>query len=103
MNIISATTPTITFNFSEVDPAEISVAYLIIKIGGTTVIEKDLLSATVDETSISWTLTQEETLLLKPAGIVCRICCDWKTNNGTRGRSKVGEYKIEESGKQCVI
>lgn len=103
MQIISATTPTISFSFSEVDPAEISIAYLVVKLFGNTVIEKDLSTAVLDEHSISWVLTQEETLLLKPAGAECTICCDWKTSSGTRGRSKVGRYSIEESGKLCVI
>ena len=100
--LISGTTPTITFTFNEVDVSDISVAYLVIKVYGQTIIEKDITEAQADESTLSWTLTQAETLLLKP-GATCRIGCDWKTSEGVRGRSVIGEYKIEASGKLCEI
>ena len=61
--IIRGTTPTITFSFSSVRPSDISAAYLTIScLGGTALVERELDSATVSSSSISWTLTQEETL-----------------------------------------
>ena len=59
------TTPTITYRFKVVDPVDSSVAYLTISQAGQTMIEKTLEEATVGEDSLEWTLTQEETLLLK--------------------------------------
>lgn len=103
MTIISATTPTISFKFKTVNPADIAAAYLVVKLCDTPVIERDISSAVIGEDTISWVLTQEETLLLTPKNAICTVVCDWKTSNGTRGRSKVGEYTIEESGKLCVI
>lgn len=100
--LISGTTPTITFTFDEIDVSEITVAYLVIKSRGKTVIEKDLTEAAVEDKAISWTLAQADTLLLKPSA-TCTVCCDWKTTDGTRGRSAVEEYKVEASGKSCEI
>ena len=84
--IIIGTTPTITYKFKVVDVSEITVAILTIKERGTTLIEKDLSDATVGEDTLSWTLTQEETLSIgaKPASIML----NWLTADGTRGASK---------------
>lgn len=101
--IIRGTTPTIEFTFSTVKPADISVAYMIIKCDGRTILEKDKseVSGTTSRT-LQWKLTQEESLKLR-VGSTVSIYCDWKTADGTRGRSKVGTYLIEESGKCGVI
>ena len=84
--IIIGTTPTITYKFKVVDVSEITVAILTIKERGVNIIELNLSDATVGEDSLSWTLTQEETLQLgaKPATMMH----NWKNEDGTRGASE---------------
>lgn len=101
MAIIRGTTPTIIFTFNEVSVSDITKAYLVIKQGDVSVIQKDISSATVG-TDIRWTLTQEETLSLKrkPNAV---IYCDWKLRDGTRGRSKTQTESVTDSGVDEVI
>ena len=84
--IIIGTTPTITYKFKVVDVSEITVAILTIKERGVNIIELGLSDATVGEDSLSWTLTQEETLQL--AGKTATMMLNWKTQDGTRGASE---------------
>ena len=103
--LIRGTTPTITFKFDTVDPADITVAYLSIKNVtnlATSLITKALSDATVGDDTVSWTLTQSETLTL-PAGESMNIYMDWKLANGTRGRSVVVTCLVYETGKEEVI
>ena len=84
--IIIGTTPTITYRFKVVDVSEITVAILTIKERGVNSIELNLSDATVGEDSLSWTLTQEETLQI---GVkTCTMMLNWKTEDGTRGASE---------------
>lgn len=83
--IIIGTTPTITYKFKVVDVSEITVAILTIKERGTTLIEKDLSDATVEEDSLSWTLSQEETLSIGAKS--ASMMLNWKLADGTRGAS----------------
>lgn len=85
--IIIGTTPTITYKFKVVDVSEITVAILTIKERGTTLIEKDLSDATVGEDTLSWTLTQEETLSIGAKS--ASMMLNWKLADGTRGASDV--------------
>lgn len=105
MAIIKGTTPTIKFTFSSISSSDISAAYLTIKQGGRDVIQRDLTTAVINESSgswsIDWTLTQEETLGLSRSNAT--IYCDWKLRDGTRGRSAVKKESIEESGINEVI
>lgn len=82
--IIRGTTPTIKYTFRVVDPASITAAYLTIKKGGEIVIEKDLAAASVGDNSLSWTLTQSETLSVTGAA---EVMLNWLLNDGTRGAS----------------
>ena len=84
--IIIGTTPTITYKFKVVDVSEITVAILTIKERGTNIIELNLSDATVGEDSLSWTLTQEETLQL--GAKTATMMLNWKTEDGTRGASE---------------
>ena len=84
--IIIGTTPTIKYKFKVVNVSEISVAILTIKERGVNIIEKDLSDATVGEDSLSWTLTQEETLQL--GSKTATMMLNWKTEDGTRGASE---------------
>ncbi len=107
MSIIRYTTPTIRFEFSEIEVADIAVAFLIIKQGGKVVIERDISSAAItdtqDEQSLSWKLTQQETKSLSDCLMSAVIFCDWKLTDGTRGRSKICMVNVEDTGKQEVI
>lgn len=84
--IIIGTTPTITYKFKIVDVSEITVAILTIKERGVNIIELNLSDATVGEDSLSWTLTQEETLLIGTQ--TATMMLNWKTEDGTRGASE---------------
>ena len=84
--IIIGTTPTITYKFKIVNVSEITVAILTIKERGVNIIELNLSDATIGEDSLSWTLTQEETLQL--AGKTATMMLNWKTEDGTRGASE---------------
>lgn len=84
--IIIGTTPTITYTFKVVPVSSITSAILTIKERGVNIIEKTLSDATVGEDTLSWTLTQEETLAIGARG--ASIMLNWKLRDGTRGASK---------------
>lgn len=84
--IIIGTTPTITYKFKVVPVDSITSAILTIKERGVNIIEKDLTDATVGEDTLSWTLTQEETLLIGTR--TATMMLNWKTEDGTRGASE---------------
>lgn len=84
--IIIGTTPTITYKFSVVSVSDITSAILTIKERGTTIIEKSLADASIGEDTLSWTLTQQETLNMGARS--ASIMLNWKLRDGTRGASK---------------
>ena len=100
VSIVRGTTPTIQFVFKKFDVADITAAILTVQECGTTVIERDLTSATVGEDHISWTLTQTETLQL--TGKV-EAECNWLLADGTRGKSQRGTYTIDRNSKEEVM
>ena len=100
--IVQYSTPTIIINFPTVNTANITEAYLVIKCAGATLLEKDLTAATVETKKVSWRLSQIDTGKLTPHTTVT-VYCDWKLQDGTRGRSKTAEYGIVETGKAEVI
>lgn len=83
--IIRGTTPTLQYNFNSVQVSNITVAYMTIKQGDTIVVEKDLAAAVAGAKSLSWTLTQAETLAIATGQAEAMI--NWKLNDGTRGAS----------------
>ena len=83
--IIIGTTPTITYNFKVVSPADLTKAILTIKCAGQIILEKTLADATIGENSLSWTLTQQETLDIGTRS--GKMMLNWLTNSGTRGAS----------------
>lgn len=101
-SIIRGTTPTIKFSFRQIDPADIFTAFLVVKQLGAVKIRLPLEAAARDESSLSWMLTQEQTLSLSP-GREVTIVCDWKLHNGVRGRSEEAVYSTEEPGVKEVI
>ena len=86
VKIIIGTTPTIKYKFKIVDVSDIVVAIFTIKTRNAIMVEKTLVDATVEENSLSWTLTQEETLSLGPKSYSMML--NWKTQDGTRGASE---------------
>ena len=89
--IIRGTTPTIQYTFNVVSVENISAAILTIKQAGVVKVEKELSAATVGEKTLSWTLTQEESFLLKTG--ISAVMLNWLTADGTRGASK--QYNVE--------
>ena len=83
--IVIGTTPTITYTFKTVSPADLTKAILTIKSMGQIILEKTLADATAGEDSLSWTLTQQETLSIGTRS--CKMMLNWLTNTGTRGAS----------------
>lgn len=101
-SIIRGTTPPVKFTFGEISVSDITAAYFTIQQAGKTVIEKDLTTATIGEEDLLWTLTQEESLQLD-AKLNALLICDWKLNDGTRGRSQVLDVNVGNPGKNEVI
>lgn len=100
--IIRGTTPTIKIKFSKVNPSEITEAYLCIKQYDSNVIEKDLSSASVDGDSLSFVLSQKDTLALKKQTIAS-IILDYMVNGITRYSSRRMDYNVVDPGKNEVI
>lgn len=98
MEIIRGTTPTLIFTFSEIEPSDISVCYLLIKQYGQTVIEKTLADGVVSEDGLSFTLTQSDTLALSTT-YSAQVLLDWKTSGGVRGRSNIYDCAVKVAGK----
>lgn len=84
--IVIGTTPTIIYKFSIVDPQDFIAAELTIKNKNSILLKKELTDATIGEDSISWTLTQEDTLGLGTGSMTMML--NWLTADGTRGVSK---------------
>ena len=99
--IIIGTTPTITYNFKVVSPADLSKAILTIKIAGQVILEKTLADAVVGENSLSWTLTQQETLDIGTRS--GKMMLNWLTNSGTRGASAETDIMGVTNHKREVI
>ena len=84
--IIIGTTPTITYKFKIVTPSEFRECILTIKCNGQILIQKTITDATVGEDSVSWTLTQLETLDIGTRS--GKMMLNWVTHSGKRGASK---------------
>lgn len=91
--IIIGTTPTITYTFKVVPVSSIVTAVLTIKQSTGIVLEKTLADATVGTNTLSWTLTQAETLALGMKDGT--VMMNWLTADGTRG---IGEMCITSMG-----
>lgn len=98
--IIKGTTPTIVYTFDTVDVSTITAAYLTIKKGSDVVLERDLSTASAGEKTLSWTLTQAESLSVTASA---RIMCNWLLQDGTRGASEEMEVLFAENHKNEVI
>lgn len=99
--IIRGTTPTIEFTFKVVDVTSINTAVMTIKQGGQIVVEKDKSTATIGDDSLSWTLSQEDSLSLG-CGLV-RVMLNWVLADGTRGASDNNGVEMLPNHKNEVI
>jgi hypothetical protein len=90
--IIRGTTPTIIFTFAHVPVGNISTAVFTIKQYGELIIEKDKTDSTVGEKTLSWSLSQEESLSLSEG--FCTIMLNWLLADGTRGASRENIVEI---------
>lgn len=91
-SIIIGTTPTIKYGFNEIDVADIVSAYLTIKRDCAVIIKYGLADAVADEESLSWTLTQADTLAIGSG--TAKVMLNWKLADGTRGASYETEIKL---------
>lgn len=100
--IIRGTTPTIQYYFSTVNPSLLEIAILKLSQSGNVIIQKGLDSANISGKSISWTFSQEETLLLNENRVL-NVTLDWLLNDGTRGAAKKAILDVTSSGTNEVI
>lgn len=106
--IIRGTTPTLIYTFGDIDPADVSYAYLLLKQSNGVKIEKYLQDASVTgdtqttKGSISFTLTQADTLSLTH-GREAQASLDWKLTSGLRGRSRIASFSVGSSGKNEAV
>ena len=89
IKITRGTTPTITYSFRVVDPADFAAAQFIMKQGSAVLIEKNLSDAVLDSTNntLSFTLTQADTLQLEPRTIIY-MKLRFRQNDGKAGASR---------------
>lgn len=99
--IIIGTTPTIQYTFKTVSVEYITKAFLTVKKKGAIILKKELADATVGEDTISWRLTQSDTLAIGTDG--ARIMCNWLTTDGTRGASAETEIRTKDNHLAEVI
>lgn len=103
-SIITGTTPIIRYIFKTIDPSNLDVAILKVSQSGEAVIVKNIDDGIIDNVtrSISWKLTQEETLGLN-VKYMANVSLDWLLNDGTRGAGKTANLKVEPSATNEVI
>ena len=88
MVIWRGTTPKIQIVFKTVDPSTITSAKLTFYTDQATILEKDLSSAEVGSNTLTWALSQEETLSITwPPKKALKAICNYLTSDGTRGVS----------------
>lgn len=100
IEIVKGTTPTLQFTFNSISPSSITTAILTIKCRNTIVLRKELSEATVTSASISWSLTQAETLGING---LTEIVANWLTSGGVRGVSKFVEARFISNPIEEVI
>ena len=99
MAITRGTTPTISYKFKVVDPAQIEVAYLTLEQLGADPIEKDLSEATVETDRLTWHLTQKETLNFRAKhGLAkyppVKMQLRYRLNDGTAHATVISEVEL---------
>ena len=99
--IVVGTTPNIIYTFKSISSSDIVTAILTIKRDDEILLRKELADATVDENSISWKLTQEDTLAVGVGSTT--FMCNWVTGDGTRGVSEETSVFFEHNHMEEVI
>jgi len=102
MIIPRGTTPSVQYVFNTVNVSEIVVAYLTIEQNGTLITEKDLTTADVGEKTLTWKLTQVETLKIKDK-IPIRVQVRYKLSDGSAFDSLITTCSPYEILKEGVI
>ena len=97
--IVKGTTPTITYTFETVQLSDIHEAILSIK-GRAGTLAKDISTAEAGTKSLSWTLTQEETLAMSN---YVSMMLNFVLNDGTRGASAQSKILVESNHINEVI
>lgn len=100
VEIIRGTTPTITFTFDTVEVSNITTAVLTVKKNNSVLVELNKSTATVDEGTLSWKLSQENTLAVEGKA---EIMLNWVTADGVRGASKTLAVDFKPNHKNQVI
>ena len=90
--IIRGTTPPIRFSFTELDPQDMTEAYITIR-QKDVLIEKGLSEAVVTQDALLWELSQAETLSLED-GWNARVQCRYKLASGAAGASRIYEEPV---------
>lgn len=93
--VIRGTTPTFRFTYDNVNVSAIVVAYLTIQYGSDIIIEKELKDAVIGEKTLSWKLTQAETLKL--GQLSCKVVlvqCRFRLNDGSAGASDIYSVSV---------
>ena len=88
MNITRGTTPVIEFTFKHVNVSDIVVIYLTISQSGDDLVERDLSTAIIGEKSVSWKLSQAETIQLVRTNKV-DIQIRYRTTDGSAYASRI--------------
>lgn len=99
--IIRGTTPTLQYTFNTVTVANIAAAYLTIKQNNQILLQKDLTAATVGAKTLSWTLTQQDTLTIAAGQM--SVMLNWKLQDGTRGASETSIVMVSSNHIEEVI
>lgn len=94
------TTPTITYNV-DIDLTSALELYVTLVQDGTTVVEKSIDDVTITSKSVSFTLTQEETLNLNQGKILMQIRV--KMPDGTALASNIMAGDVAQILKDGVI
>ena len=93
VTIALGTTPTILINLDKVDPKTFVIADLTIKNRNGIIITRGIDSASIEDSQISWKLTQKETLKLTTTTSY-KVMCNWVTADGTRGITKETDLRV---------
>ena len=92
ITIALGTTPTILIKPKVVSPKDFVIADLTIKGRNNILLTRNIDTATIEDSQISWKLTQKETLALGVG--TYSIMCNWVTGDGTRGITKEDTLQV---------
>lgn len=100
-HIIAGTTPTVTYTFEMINPSNIRTAILTVRRDGEIIVRKTLEQATVAAKTISWVLTQADTLAIGTS--TAKMMLNWVTQDGVRGASNELSIKGDDNHIDEVI